>query len=47
MYEPANVGSISCAHDLIMGVKPFCMNVLDSEGMPNRCDWVEDIEEED
>ena len=47
MYEAANVDSIGCAHDLTMGVKPFCMNALDSEGVANRCDRVEDIDEED
>ncbi len=46
MYEAADVDSIGCAHDLVMGVKPFCLNIMDSELVTNRCERVEDIDEE-
>lgn len=47
MYEASEVVAIGDAHNLILGVKPFGMNSMDSEGIINRLDRVDDIDEAD
>ena len=47
MYEAPEVLSISEAHNLILGVKPWC-GCLDSEGMLNYAERnMDDIDESD
>ena len=47
MYEAPEVRVIGEAHNLILGVKPFCLDVLDSEHLVNRCERIDDIDESD
>lgn len=47
MYEAPKVVAIGEAHDLILGVKPFQLNVTDSEQAINRLPREEDIDESD
>lgn len=47
MYEAPEVVAIGEAHDLILGVKPFQLNVTDSESAINRLEREEDIDESD
>lgn len=47
MYEASEVVAIGDAHELILGVKPFYIFITDSEGLLNRNERVDDIDETD
>ena len=44
MYEASEVIAIGEAHDLILGIKPLA-TLFDSEGLANRDERVDDIDE--
>lgn len=45
MYVAPDVIAIGLACNSILGIKPFCMNAIDSEGIAHRCDPVDEIDE--
>lgn len=47
MYEASEVLAIGSAHELILGVKPFSLNNMDSEGQTDYADRIDDIDETD
>ena len=47
MYEAPEVLAIGEAHDLILGVKPFLKDNIDSDQALDRAEPVEDIDETD
>ena len=47
MYEAPEVLAIGEAHELILGVKPFYLDNVDSELALDRLDRVEDVDESD
>ena len=47
MYEASDIVTIGAAHEMVRGQKPFLLDVMDSETIPNRLERVEDIDEVD
>ena len=47
MYEAPEVLAIGEAHELILGVKPFLQDNVDSELILDRAERVEDVDESD
>ena len=47
MYEAPEVLAIGEAHELILGIKPFEENFVDSELVAQRSERIDDVDESD